>query len=989
MTTFKQTKLMKNLNIRRRSLTVLLVCMLFLPCKGQVSIREEAMNLTTYPFGDPDPVAHPSSAIYPYFTFDGYAHQGKPQSWKTVVLENEYIRVTVVPAIGGKIWSAEDKSTGHAFIYHNHVVKFRNISMRGPWTSGGIEPNFGIIGHAPSVATPVDYYTRTNDDGSVSCFVSSLELISRTWWQVEINLPRDKAYFTTTTTWHNNTAIARPYYHWMNAAYYAADDLEFFFPGQYYIGHDGISCPWHTDSQGRDLSKYAVHTFGGDKSFHVLGNYNDFYAAYYKDRQFGSVHFSPFNDKLGMKIFIWGLSRQGMIWEDLLTDSDGQYVELQSGRLYNQAAPASQHTPFKQFAFEPFATDVWTEYWYPVKETGGIVKANEWGALNVVKENRSATISFSPVQKINDDIVVVADGKEIFSKRLSLDVLQTWQETVPLHDRSASIKVVLGDKQLIYSDHPADNRLSRPVASPEDFNENSAYGLYLQGEQEMYRNQYATAEQLLKQSLLKEPFFIPALRDLATIHYARGNDEAADSCARMILSINTYDPDGNLLHGLANSRMGHAIDAVDGFKTAALSPSHRSAAYTCLAIESAKENDWRQVLQHTAKSLASNTHNPDAIQLQAVACRKSGKTKEANDLIIQIEKTLPLNHYARFEKYLLTHSEQDKSAFLGYIRNELPHETFMEMAGWYERINCTEEALSLYAFIPDYPVASYRAAYLLFDRGEAGYEAMLKHAESGSAHFVFPFRSENIPALEWAVKQSDNWINKYYLGILYAFLGQEDKAAELFELCGNPGEAFFYLTRAQYRQGERKTEDFLSAERSEPSWRTGMAMIRYYQETEQYEKMHAIAKKYVALFPDNEALKLKYAVAMLYRKEYRRCTELLAKIDVLPQEGAHEGRRIYREAWLFLALDNIRSGKYAKALSQIDKSRLWPENIGVGKPYDEDIDTRAEDYMSAHCHEKMNKKKQAAAYHERVKQGDDRFSGRDDELFDRIRKECR
>ena len=98
-------------------------------------------------------------------------------------------------------------------------MKFRDIAMRGPWTSGGIEFNFGIIGHAPTSSTPVDYVTRQKPDGSVSCYVSSYELVTRTLWTVEVNLPKDKAYFTTTTTWHNSSSIDQPYYQWMNAGY--------------------------------------------------------------------------------------------------------------------------------------------------------------------------------------------------------------------------------------------------------------------------------------------------------------------------------------------------------------------------------------------------------------------------------------------------------------------------------------------------------------------------------------------------------------------------------------------------------------------------------------------------------------------------------------------------------------------------------------------------------------------------------------------------
>jgi hypothetical protein len=106
----------------------------------------------------------------------------------------------------------------------------------------------------------------------------------------------------------------------------------------------------------------------------VFGKYTDFFGAYFHDEDNGMIRYSSHDDKPGKKIWIWGLSRQGMIWEQMLTDNDGQYVELQSGRLFNQNAEQSTYTPFKHAAFAPFATDTWKEFWYPVEHTKGIVK---------------------------------------------------------------------------------------------------------------------------------------------------------------------------------------------------------------------------------------------------------------------------------------------------------------------------------------------------------------------------------------------------------------------------------------------------------------------------------------------------------------------------------------------------------------------------------------------------------------------------------------
>lgn len=257
----------------------------------RATVTEERTTIKTYPFSDPDPVPalakSRTTAIYPYFRFDGFAHEGRDQEWKVVRLENRFIKVFVLPEAGGKIWGAVEKSTGKDFIYMNDVMKFRDIAMRGPWTSGGIEFNFGLIGHTPATAAPVDYVSRENPDGSVSCIVGAMDLPSRTQWRVEIRLPKDAAEFETISSWYNPTPFQHPYYHWMNAAVHARNDLQFYYPGHHYIGHGGDVHPWPVDENGIDLSLYRNHNFGGHKSLHVLGSSAEFSAGYWYDLDLG------------------------------------------------------------------------------------------------------------------------------------------------------------------------------------------------------------------------------------------------------------------------------------------------------------------------------------------------------------------------------------------------------------------------------------------------------------------------------------------------------------------------------------------------------------------------------------------------------------------------------------------------------------------------------------------------------------------------------
>ena len=336
------------------------------------SVTETNLVFKTYPFSDPDPVPATEKTRYPYFFFDGTSAEGAPREWRAVILENEHIAVTILPEIGGKIWGAVDKRTGRDFIYYNHVVKFRNISQRGPWCSGGIEFNFGIIGHGPWTATPVSYFTRKNDDGSVSCFISETELVTESTWQVEVNLPADAEGFLTRTTWFNGSGFSMPYYQWMNAAYSVRGNPSFEFPGGTYIGHDGIASAWPRDDEGHDLSRFSENAFGGAKSEHVLDGDNGIYGIWWPASGgrdgFGSVHLNHVTQKYGRKVWLWSQSREGAIWEDLLTDEDGQYTELQSGRVFNQPGNESYLTPFKHPTFAPGATDTFEEEWRVVRD---------------------------------------------------------------------------------------------------------------------------------------------------------------------------------------------------------------------------------------------------------------------------------------------------------------------------------------------------------------------------------------------------------------------------------------------------------------------------------------------------------------------------------------------------------------------------------------------------------------------------------------------
>lgn len=917
------------------------------------TIVETSLKMPTYPFSDADRVPQPDEDYYPYFRFDGFAKEPVEKEWKAIILENEYIKVFVFPEIGGKIWGAIEKSTGNEFIYYNSVVKFRDIAMRGAWVSGGIELNFGIIGHAPTSATPVDYTIKENEDGSASCYVAATDHFTRTRWETEINLPNDKAFFTTKTTWHNPTPLVQPYYQWMNAAYQVEGDLEFCFPGSTWIGHDGGAHSWPIDPEGRDRSWYKNNSFGGSKSNHVLGGISDHYAGYWHDMDFGSGHYSPYGEKLGMKVFQWAHSRSGGIWEDLLTDTDGQYVELQSGRLFNQAVSSSTRTPFKHHGFEPYATDVFQEYWFPIKDTKGVKKANPYGVINVQRSEDGLSIYFCPLQPTQESISIYAGEKLLKEVEMDLDPLQTRTILLKAIASDAHLKVVVGDDLLTYSDNPADNKLNRPMEAPEDFDWNSTYGLYLAGVQWIYQKKYTEALSSLTKCLEEDAYYAPALNEISMLYYRKGDFNNALDYARKSLSINAYDAQANIAYGMINKAMGQLLDAQDGFSVASLTPSYRNAAHIELSKLGLLRSNLRVAEMYALKVLESNRMDLEANKLMAVISRKQNNAKEAQRYQSDMAAISVLNHYSNFENFLLKQNDNAKDEFLKELQSEMPHETLLEMAQWYESLGAIEESINLLKMAEPHALVSYKLAYLYSQTGnEDQSKAYLGKASLASPDFIFPFRVENLEVLNWAVKQSADWQPKYYLGLLNWGLGNKDIAERLFNQCGSaPNYPYFYLAKSTLFEGHddyNPEQDLQKARSLGPEeWRAAERLINFYLGKNQVEEALAIAELSISKFADNDIIKYVYAKCLIADKQYTACKKALATTTILPNEGARYGKVTYQQACLMEAMTFYEKGKYEEAIESSKEARLWPENLGVGKPFD--VDDRIEEYFEAIC----------------------------------------
>jgi hypothetical protein len=936
----------------------LIVSQMLMGQKATITI--ESRDILTYPYNDPSPVpllTEGRSEIYPYFSFSSYSLKGQMKKWNVVTLENDYVKVFVLPSDGGKVLGAVEKSTGKEFIYWNKVMKYRNISMRGPWTSGGIEFNFGFIGHNPSTCVPVDYKTVENPDGSVSCIVGSLDLPSRTKWEVEIRLPKDKAYFETYAMWSNPTPLPQTYYNWMTAAAVVKDDLEFAYPGNAAIGHGGEWQTWPVSKEGRNLAWYKNNNFESSKSYHVVGEFNDFMGGYYHNSNFGFGHWALYDEMPGHKLWLWSLARDGGIWEDLLTDTDGQYMEFQAGRMFNQYGGTSAfQTPISQTPFNPGLTDRWHEIWFPVKEIGGLTDVSPIGVMNVKADNGKLQIGINALAFAQGKVIVKSEGKVVFTEDKKFKPMDVYKTTVALNT-NADYEVVVEGMDLKYS--PAKRViLKRPFVSEMPRNITTGASLYQEAMELKEERNYLKSEKVFKSCLQKDPLYIDALAGLTEIYYRRMQYDSALYFANNALQLDTYHPAANYYAGITYLAMGDLADALETLGWAARSSEYRSTAYAWMsAIELLQNN--KPLTEHYANlALDYNRTNINALQILAVLYRKSGETDMADKYVQTLSTLDPLSHFADFERYLLHNSSENLSKFTSAITNEMPYQTYLELCMIYYGLGEKEDALAVLDKSPSHPLVTLWKAFL---RNDA---SLVNEVASASPAFVFPYRIETVSALKWALTKNNSWKLKYYLALNYGAIQRNAECIKLFLECGQePDFAPFYLSRASLvapTDDKQALQDLQTARKISPDdWRTEARLISYYAAKHDYKETLSLSSAAYKKHKDNPNIGLLYVTALINNNQYANSLKLLESMNILPFEGASDGKVVYDQACLFLAMDQIKDKKYTNAIRMIDKSKEWPENLGVGKPYD--VDTRIQDYLNVYCLEKMNKTNETAA----------------------------
>jgi tetratricopeptide (TPR) repeat protein len=369
-----------------------------------------------------------------------------------------------------------------------------------------------------------------------------------------------------------------------------------------------------------------------------------------------------------------------------------------------------------------------------------------------------------------------------------------------------------------------------------------------------------------------------------------------------------------------------------------------------------KEKDYTRALGYAERAVDYNRYNIEALQLQAVINRNKGDISKAESVQKTILAFDPLNHFSRFEKYLIKNDEESRQEFVSLIRNEMPYETFMELAVWYYNAGCSDETLKVLALSPQTAETAYWQSFLQ--------NAEVKFEEIKPA-YSFPFRWESAQVIEKLLEDKDHWLLKFHLALIYRDRNRLDESVSLLKSCGaTPDFAPFYVTRAEIMKGKDDVQcenDLKKALSLDKQWRYHQYLANYYISHRQYDKALEITGPFFKSHPDDFRMGTIHARALLLSKEYKKADALLTKLNIIPVEGATGGREMYREAKLMQAVQLMEKKNYSGAMKFIKQADLWPENLGVGKPYKEDIDMRLENWMSYLCLNGLKKSTEAQA----------------------------
>ena len=965
-----------------------------------VKAWREMVTIPTYECGKPE--TNPmflekrvyqgsSGVVYPYPVIETMSDEKKDVDYQAIWLENEYIKVMVLPELGGRVQMAYDKIARRHFVYYNHVIKPALVGLIGPWISGGIEFNWPQH-HRPTTYMPVDTCIEENADGSISVWVNEMEKMFHQKGMAGFTLRPGCAYLEIKGRFYNRTDVPQTFLWWANPAVEVNDQYQSVFPPDINAVFDHgkravSSFPIATGtyykmdySAGVDISNYR-NIFVPTSYMGVNSRFN-FEGGYENDTRAGMLHVASHHFSPGKKQWTWGNGDFGRAWDRNLTDEATPeemkrwgidrkgfrpYIELMAG-VYTENQP--------DFTWlMPYEEKMFTQYFMPYRELGVVKEASKDLVFNI-NEIGDGKVEFKVFATSKQDVCIILrndHGEVYYKKELTVSPEAVLTETVDVKGTKLNELTFEIQKTFVYGQRTvlrwhAEADEIRPIPDsaeaallPEQIKTNEQ--LYLTGlHLEQYRHATWLATDYYEEALRRDPNDIRCLNALGLWYIRKGRFAKAEEYLRKAVKLsqkrnpNPYDGEPIYNLGLALKYQGKTEEAYERFWKATWNKGWADAGYFEAAKISVAQGRYEDALDEINRCLNNNWHNHKARALKAAILRKLG---EASDALALIDESLEydlFNSGCRYEKYLLEQDEDVLTEMKQMLRKSA--QNYDELALDYCAAGLTDEAKAIWQIAIEEGAVTPMTYY---------YMGRYEEAERTDSTYCFPNRPEDVIALEAAKKHNAQGSKApYYLGCLYYAARQYDLAIENWERSAELAPQFPTVWRnlalarfnkqssesngactdcrvatfvGEANKQDRQSEALEFMERAfhldENDERILMELDQLYKRLHRsHEERLAFLQKYPALIQRRDDLVLEEITLLNQTGRYEEAMQRLDARIFHPWEGG-EGKvpTQYQICRVELAKQAISSKNYEKAVTLLNECLEYPHHLGEGKLY--------------------------------------------------------
>ncbi len=923
------------------------------------SVRVETVMIPTYGVGKPDKnpmflekrvYQGSSGKVYPLPVIDKILDEKEDKPYTAVWLENDYIKVMVLPEMGGRIQRAYDKTNGYDFVYYNEVIKPALVGLTGPWISGGIEFNWPQH-HRPTTFGPVDFRTVENADGSVSVELSEVDQMYGTKGKMAFTLYPDKAYIEIKGQLYNRTGLPQTFLWWANPAVSVNDHTRSVFPPD-------VSAVY--DHGKRDLSKFPIatgvyykHDYGAGvdisryKNIPVPTSYMcarsgyNFVGGYDYEAEAGILHVADHHVSPGKKQWTWGCGDFGRAWDRNLTDNNGPYIELMTG-MYCDNQP--------DFAWlKPYEEKTFTQYFMPYKAAGYVKNASRECVLNLEVKDGKARITVYATQKFDKArVTLMAGGEMVYDKVCDLSPVSILKDEIAVSVPETALTLAVysagGRKLLDYTPQP--EKIEEipdpmpPARLPNEILTNEE--LYLTGiHLEQYRHATYLPDPYYLEALKRDPGDIRANNAYGMLLLRRGKFTEAEAYFRAAIARmtsrnpNPYDSEPYLNLGLSLRYQGRDDEAYDAFFKSTWTAAEQETGYYHIACIDCKRGEYELALEHIERSLVKNSHNLKGRALKGLTLDRLGRTLEAEHWYEENLRLDAFDYLSRIESGDLTGAlEMMGSRASSYIECAIDYAE----AGFYE------QAIFILECCPaPTPMVWYHLALYASESGDQEYAwQALENAAQAESLYCFPNKLEDILALQYAVRENKKDAKApYYLGCLWYDRRQYDDAIACWELSIELDDLFptawRNLSLAYFNKRHDPDKARTCMEKAyalnESDARVLLELVQLYGKLNfSVEDRFAFleAHKEVAFLRDD--LYNEYCTLLNDLGQYEEALNLIMAHTFHPWEGG-EGKVTaqYAVALTQLGIRALNAGDAGKAKEMLEKALVFPHNLGEGK----------------------------------------------------------